>query len=318
MFNVIIIGGGMAAFSAAIYAARRGLSILVLAKDIGGQANSTDLIENYPGVSETGGYNLVNSVRAQAINFGAQVKMAEVEKIKSAAGSFIVYAYGKQYKGSAVILAFGKTPRDLDVPGEQEFKGKGVSYCATCDAPFYKGKSVAVVGVGDLSIEAALLCGKFAKKVYVLSKTDKLIGHTSLVKALLRRKNVQIVPFVRIEEIKGRQSVEELKLLDLKTNKRMSLPIAGIFVELGYVVKSDFVKGLVKLDESGQIMIGPDQATSRRGVFAAGDATNRPYKQAVISAGEGAAAALAAFDYLMRQKSGEGLTSDWTEIKKIK
>lgn len=318
MHDIVIVGGGIAAFSAAIYAARRGLSVLVLSKDIGGQANFTDQIENYPGVAETGGYNLVNSIRKQAESFGAQVELAEVEKIKPAVGSFIVYAYDKQYKAAAIILAFGKTPRDLDVPGEQEFKGRGVSYCSTCDAPLFKGKNVAVVGVGNLSIDAGLLCAKFAKKVYMFSKSDKLTGHPGLIKSLLRKKNVQLVPFVRIDEIRGNKSVTELKLWDLKTNKPWHLPISGVLVELGYVVKSEFISNLVELDDKGQIVIDADQSTSIPGVFAAGDATNRPYKQAVISAGEGAAAALAAFDWLMRQKGGRGLTSDWTEIKRLK
>ena len=318
MFDVIIVGGGVAAFSAAIYTARRGLAVLVLAKDLGGQANFTDVIENYPGVSETGGFKLVETIKNQAVNFGAEIVYAEVDKIKSASGAFVVSAYDKQYKAAGLILAFGKTPRDLDVPGEQEFKGKGVSYCATCDAPLFKGKIVTVVGVGDLSQEAALLCAKFSKKVYVLSNTRKLAGHPGLVGILNKKRNVEIVPFVKIEEIKGKASVEQLKLLDLKTGKTWHLPTAGIFVELGYVVKSEFVADLVDLDKSSQIIVKADQSTSHPGIFAAGDATNRPYKQAAISAGEGATAGLAMFDWLMRQKDGHGLTSDWTQIKRVK
>lgn len=318
MYDVIIVGGGVAAFSAAIFTARRGLSVLVLAKDLAGQANFTDLIENYPGILETGGYPLISTIKKQAENFGAKVEIAEVTKVKETAGGFVVSAYGKQYKSTALVLAFGKTPRDLLVSGEEEFKGKGVSYCAVCDAPLYKNKTVAVVGVGDIALEAGLLCAKYAKKVYMLSKTDKLTGHPGLVKALAGKKNVELVPFVRIDEIAGKTVVEELKLKDLKLNKPRHLPINGIFVELGYVVKSEFAANLVKLDDLGQIIVGPNQGTSKQGVLAAGDVTNRPYKQAVVSAGEGAAAGLAVFDWLMRQKGGKGLTSDWTEIKKVK
>lgn len=318
MYDLIIIGGGVAAFSAAIYSSRRGLKVLVIAKDIGGQANSTDLIENYPGIEGIGGFELTATIRKQAEKFGSESVLAEVSKIKPLNDSFVISAYGKQYKAKAVIMAFGKTPMDLSVSGEDEFKGKGISYCATCDVPLFKGKTVAVAGIGDLSLDASLLCAKVCKKVYVLSKTDRLIGHPALQKSLFKKMNVEIVPFVQIDEIFGNKTLEGLKLKNLKTGQPWTLPIEGLFVELGYVVKSQFVKDLVKLDEQGQIMINSDQSTSMPGIFAAGDVTDRPYKQAVISAGEGAAAALAAYDYLVKLSGGAGLTSDWTQIKKIK
>ena len=319
MHDLVIIGGGVAAFTSAIYATRRGLKTLIIAKDIGGQANFTDLIENYPGVEETGGYDLVSGIRKQAEKFGAETIIAEVSKIKTVSdGSFVITAYGKQYKSKTIVLAFGKTPRDLNVPGEEEFKGKGVSYCATCDAPLYKGKTVAVAGIGDLNLDTALVLSKFCKKVYVLSKTDKLIGHPALQKALSKKQNVELVPYVQIQQILGDKALTALSLQDLKTGTVRTLHIEGLFVELGYVVRSDFVKGMVNVDEQGQVIVNFDQSTSCPGVFAAGDATNRPYKQAVISAGEAAAAALAAYDYLARSSGGQGLTSDWTQIKRLK
>jgi thioredoxin reductase (NADPH) len=318
MHDLIIIGGGIAAFTAALFSSRRGLSVLVIAKDIGGQANFTDLIENYPGIHATGGFELISKVRKQAEDHGAEVVSAEVSKIKRLEDSFILTAYGQQYKSKVLILAFGKTPQDLGVVGEEQFKGRGVSYCSDCDAPLFKNKVVTVAGIGDISIAAAIHCAKYAKKVYVLSKTDKLIGHPGLVKNLLHKKNVELVPFVQINEIFGANKVEGLKLKDLKTGKEKNLPTNGLFVELGYVVKSEFVKDLVELDEQGQIIVRFDQSTSCPGVFAAGDATNRLYKQAVISAGEGATAALAAYDHLMHLQGGHGLTSDWTQIKKVK
>lgn len=318
MYDLIIIGGGVAAFSAAIFSARRGMRTLVVSKDIGGQANYTDLIENYPGVEETGGFNLVNLIRGQADKFGAEFLVAEVTKVKPASSSFVVTAHGRQYKTRTVILAHGKTPMDLGVVGEEEFKGRGISYCATCDAPLYKGKVVCVAGIGDLGLDAALLCAKYAKKVYVLSKTDKLIGHPALQKAIQKKNNIEVVPYVQIQEVIGRQSIGGLKLLDLKTGQQKTLAIDGLFVELGYVVNSKFIQGLVALDEQEQVVVGPDQSTDLPGIFAAGDATNRPYKQAIISAGEGAMAALAAYDYLASLGGGTGLTSDWTQIKKVK
>lgn len=318
MNDVIIVGGGVAAYSAALFAARRGLKVLILAKDIGGQANFTDLIENYPGVVATGGYDLVQSIKTQAENFGVETVLAEVSKVKKVESGFVVTAYGHQYKSKSIILAFGKTPRDLNVPGEEDFKGRGVTYCANCDAPLYKGKDVVVAGIGDTNLDAILLLSKFAHKVYALSKTDKLAGHPGLVKAVGKKKNVELMPFVQILEVVGKEHIESLNLLNLQTNQKSILKIDGLFVELGYVVSSGFLLGVVELDSDGQIIIGLDQSTSVPGIFAAGDATNRPYKQAVISAGEGATAALGVFDWLAKQEGNEGLTSDWTQIKKIK
>jgi len=318
MYDCIIVGGGVAAFTAALFTSRRGLTVLVIGKDVGGQANFTDTIENYPGINQVGGFELVSAIRTQAEKWGATYLEAEVSKIKLTEASFVITAYNNQYKSKTVILAFGKTPRDLGVAGEPEFKGHGISYCATCDAPLYKNKTVAVAGMGDVNLDAILLLSKYAQKVYALSKTDKLQGHPGLLKAISKKENIEIVPFIQVQEIVGSDHVEKLKLLDLNSGRQKDLPIDGLFVELGYVVDSSFVQDLVKLDGQSQIVVGPDQSTSIPGIFAAGDATNRFYKQAAISAGEGATAALACFDYLSRLEGRHGLTSDWTQIKKVK
>ncbi|HYC79423.1 MAG TPA: FAD-dependent oxidoreductase [Candidatus Binatia bacterium] len=317
MHDVLIIGGGVAAYSSALYAARRGLKVIVLAKDIGGQANSTDLIENYPGIMSTGGYELVASIKKQAENWGVTTEFSEIQNLKQVPDGFVAQGFGKQYKGQTVILAFGKTPRDLDVPGEKDLKGKGISYCATCDAPLYKGKTVVVAGYGDFGLEAALLCAKYAKKVYTLSKTDKLIGHPGLVKKVLNHKKIELVPHIQIQEICGQDKLEYFKYHNLITGQQQKLLCDGLFVEIGYIVNSGWLAGFIDLDEQGQVIVGPDQKTNVEGVFAAGDLTNRPYKQAVISAGEAASAALAAHDWLMRKRGGVGLSSDWTEIRKV-
>ncbi|HEX5429926.1 MAG TPA: FAD-dependent oxidoreductase [Patescibacteria group bacterium] len=318
MYDVIIIGGGVAAFSAALFSGRRGLKVLVIGKDVGGQANSTDTIENYPGLEESGGFELVSSIRRQAEKWGLEFIEAEVSKVKPVENGFVVEAFGNQYKSQSLILAFGKTPRDLEVPGESEFKGRGISYCANCDAPLHKGQTVAVAGFGDVSLDAILLLSKYAKHIYALSKTDKLFGHPMLLKSVVKKSNVELVPFVEIQEITGQSRIEKLKLLERNTGTRKDLLVDGLFVELGYVVNAEFVKDLVALDDNSQVVVGADQSTSTPGVFAAGDCTNRPYKQAAISAGEGAAAALACYDYLARLSGRTGLTSDWTQIKRIK
>jgi thioredoxin reductase (NADPH) len=318
MHDLLIVGGGVAAFSSALFAARRGMKVIVLAKDIGGQANSTDVIENFPGITTTGGYELVSKIRKQAEAWGVEVEITEVLKLKQVEGGFVAMGTTKQYKSRTVILAFGKAPMDLGVAGEYELKGRGVSYCATCDAPLYRGRTVIVAGYGDFGLEAALLAAKYAKKVYTLSKTDKLIGHPALVKKVLNSKKIELVPFVQIQEICGDGHVEHLKCLDLKSGQQRKIPCDGLFVEIGYVVNSKWLEGFVQMDEQGQVQVGPDQSTSVAGVFAAGDVTDRPYKQAVISAGEAASAALAAHDFIMREKGSHGLTSDWTEIRKVK
>ena len=318
MYDIIIVGGGVAAYSAALFAARRGLKVLVVAKDIGGQANYTDVIENFPGITTTGGYDLVAKIRKQAEAWGVQTEINEIQKLKTAPGGFVSQGFGKQYKSQAVILAFGKTPMDLNVAGEQDFKAKGVSYCATCDMPLYKGKTVIIAGYGDMGLEAALLATKYAKKIYTLSKTDKLIGHPLLLKKVHKSRKIELVPDIQIQEICGTASFEYIKCLNLKTGKHMKLSANGLFVEIGYVVNSAWLKDVVELDDQGEIVIDGNQATSMPGVFAAGDVTNRPYKQAVISAGEGAAAALAAHDMILKKRGGGGMSSDWTEIKKVK
>lgn len=319
MYDLIIVGGGIAAYSGALFAGRRGLQVLVLAKDIGGQANYTDVIENYPGIAATGGYGLVSQMKKQAEAWSVTTEYTEAVKLKAVNGGadgFVVQGTDKQYKGKAVVLAFGKTPMDLGVPGEQELKGRGVSYCATCDAPLYKGKTVVIAGYGDLGLEAALLCAKHAKKVITLSKTDKLVGHPGLVSKVKQHKKIELVGNIQIQELVGEESLQAIKCVDLKTGHPVTLESNALFVEIGYVVNSVWLDGVVNLDSDGHIIVGADQSTSVPGVFAAGDVTNRPYKQAVISAGEGAAAALAAHDWLLRQQGGAGLSSDWTQMKK--
>ena len=317
MYDVIIIGGGVTAFSAGLFVSRKGYKNLVLAKDLGGQANFTDLIENYPGLPAVGGYELTDIIKNQAEGFGTEFLHQEVSKIKKIEGGFVVTAGGMQYKGKSLILAHGKSPMDLKVAGEEELKGRGVSYCTNCDAPLFKNKIVAVAGVGDLALDAVLTLSKYAKKIYLLSKTDKVSGHPALMKAIARKPGVELLHYAQIEKIEGQEHVTALKILNLKTRSLSKLDLDGLFVELGYEVNSIFVQDLVELDQSGQVVTDAVGQTSCPGVFAAGDAANHPYKQAVISASEGVTAALAAIDWLNGVLPSPD-TGDWTQIKKVK
>lgn len=317
MYDLIVVGGGVSGFTAALYAARRGVSVLVVGKDVGGQANLTDLIENYPGIEAVGGLELVSKIRKQAEAVGSKWLAGIVEKIKPAGEDFVLTISGMQYKTKAVILAFGKIPRDLNVKGEKQFVGKGVSYCASCDLPLFKKKTVAVVGSGDLALDAALSGCRYASKIYLISNT-KPSGHPALLAALGKKKKVEIMSSVEVTEVFGRNRLQGLVLNKLPGREKLKIYADGLFVERGYEVGSDFLVGLLDLDDKGQIVVGSDQSTSLPGVFAAGDATNRAYKQAVISAGDAALAALSAYDWLMRRRGMSGLTSDWTQVKRVK
>jgi len=314
-YDVIIVGGSAAGLTAALYAARRELKTLVLTKDIGGQIAITETIKNYPGWEKITGSDLVKILEKQAIESGAEIVIKEVVKIEELKDSgrelFIVKTHsedehtkngtklkGEEYAGRTVILASGKTPRSLNVPGESKFVGKGVSYCATCDAPLFRNKIVAVVGGGNSAFEAALLLSSVAKKVYIIHRRDEFRAFEKIINDVKQKKNLEFVLSSAIVEIKGSRFVEAAVLENRKTNKRSELKLDGIFVEIGSDVDTDFVKGLVELDETDQIKTNKNAETSHPGIFAAGDVTDTPFKQIIVAAGEGSKAALAAYNYI--------------------
>src|SRR5918911_512851 len=309
-WDVIIIGGASAGLSAALYASRQGLDTLLITKDIGEQALLTNDIENYPAFDHIGGYELMTKFEAQAKSFGTKFAYEEVTSIvengqeeknnnKPTKNFKIITSNDKEYSAYAIILAFGKTPRDLNVPGEQQLKGKGVSYCAVCDGPLFKQKTVAVVGIGDPSLDAALFLKSIASKVYIIHQTSTPTGTEETIRLLKNEKNVSFMPNSIVKAINGTSKVESLTITSTKTTKSkpstsQSLPsseskldVDGIFVEMGYIAKTDFIKELVQLSNSNEIIVDKYCATSRPGIFAAGDVTDVPYKHAVISAGQG-------------------------------
>ncbi len=310
MYDLIIIGAGAAGITAAIYSSRRALKTLVISKDIGGQAATTPYIENYPGVDLVGGVELMLKFKAQAEKFGAEFIFGEVASIKREADKFLVRTNDQVYDSRAIILAFGLTPLDLGVPGEEKFKGKGVVYCATCDAPLYKRKTVAVVGGGSSALDAALLLAKISNQVYLIHRRDQFRGEEILVERVKENPKIELVLNSVVKEIKGDRVVESVIVVDNKNNSR-EIKVDGVFVEIGHVVKSDFVRDLVKLNERKEVIVNGRCETSEPGIFAAGDVADIDYKQIVISAGEGAKAALTAYRYL-QEKSGKSYSNiDW-------
>lgn len=312
IYDTIIIGGASAGMTAAIYAARRAMKTLVLTKDIGGQLSTTPDVENYPGYESIEGWTLSEKFRKQAELFGAKVTFAEVTRVdKKDDDHFTIEAGGTAYTAQTVILAFGKTPRNLEVPGEKEFQGKGVSYCATCDIPLFKGKTVAVVGGGNSALDAAIYGSQLTKKIYLIHRRDQYRGEQVLIDRMKSKENVEPIYNTVVKEVKGDTVVRQLILSDVATGQERTIAVEGVFVEIGYVVKAEFVKHLVEMTERNEVITDKHLMTSTPGLFAAGDLTTSVYKQAVISAGEGCIAALAAYEYLMKKEGRRAVMIDW-------
>jgi thioredoxin-disulfide reductase len=316
LYDVIIVGAGPAGLTAAIYTSRRKLKTLILSKGLSDQVSETPHIENYPGFLKIEGFKLLQKFEEQVRDFGVEIIFEEVVEIKPKKKGFILKTVTKKsYEAKVLILAFGKIPRTLEIPGEKEFTGKGVSYCATCDAPLYKNKTVAVIGGGNAALDATLLLSKIAKKVYLVHRRDEFRGFESEVEKVKKRKNVELVLSHIAVEFKGNKVIKSMIVESKKTGKKHEIKVDGVFVEIGSVVKTDFVKDLVKLDKNGYIIVNKNCETSRPGVFACGDVDNTPFKQIVVAAGEGAAAGLMAYNYLHGIKAE--IIIDWRKFKEI-
>lgn len=316
MYDVIIIGGAAAGLTAGIYAARRKLKTLILTKDIGGQASLAFQVENYPGFFKIPGFELMQKFYQQAINSGAKVLFEEVLEIKEKGNNYLVKTASKEYETKTIILAFGKTPRSLNVQGEKEFLGKGVSYCAVCDLPLFKGKDIAVVGGGNSALDAALNGSEIAKKVYLIHRRKEFRGFEELVEKVRKNKNVEFVLDSVVKEIKGKKFVEAITVKNVLTEEEREIKVDGVFVEIGFETKIDFIRELVKIDQNNQIVVNkkcetfyPNSEKVRPGVFAAGDLTDNPFKQIITSAAEGAKAALQAYNYI--KGIDVPITTDW-------
>jgi thioredoxin-disulfide reductase len=304
MYDLIIIGGASAGLTSAIYAARKKLNTIILTEKIGGQSLLTDNIENYPGFKLISGLELIKKMREQVEALGVEIKEGEkINTLRNTNDGFEAETEkgGEVFRARSLIIASGKKPRLLNVPGEKELTGKGVSYCSICDAPLFSGKDVVVVGGGNAGLESAMDLTKYANKIYVLEFMPKLAGDESTQEKLRQTGKVEFITNVATKEIKGKDFVEALVYEDRQTKERKELKAGGVFVNIGQIPSSDFVKDFLELNNQKEIVIdSKTNQTSVEGVFAAGDVTDIAYKQCIIAAAEGAKAALSAYNYLLR------------------
>lgn len=301
MYELMVIGGGPAGLAATVYAARKKINTLLISPDIGGQMNWTMNIENYLGYQFIEGPELISKFQTQVGQFPIDQKIgSQVSELKKISQGFAaILENGEKYQARAVVFAAGKKPRKLNVPGEAEFTGKGVTYCAVCDGPVFAGQKVAVIGGGNSALEAALDMVRIAEHIHLVSLTS-LTGDPILIERLAKASNVTVLTNHQTEEIKGRDFVEGIRLKDLGRGEEKFLKVTGVFIEIGLVPNSDAVKGLVKLNKWGEVPVSCACETTMPGLFAAGDVTDVPEKQIIIAAGEGAKAALQAHRYLQR------------------
>lgn len=312
VYDVIIIGGGPAGVGAAVYAARKKLKAVFITASFGGQSIVSSGIQNWIGETHISGYDLAKKLEAHARSYANIIEIKSPEwaaSIKAMdcvngreACNFEVTSDKSVYIGRSLIITTGARRKKLGVPGEEEFNGKGVAYCSTCDAPIFDGKAVAVVGGGNAGFEAVVDLLPYASKIYLLHHNEILKGDPVTQEEVKNNSSVQILLNVEIIKIVGDKFVSGIKYKDLKTAEIKDLAVEGVFVEVGSVPNSEIVKDFVKLDQWGQIVIdAKHSSTSHPGIFAAGDVTDDPYKQNNISAGDGVRAALAAYAYLQKR-----------------
>lgn len=297
MLELVIIGGGPAGVTAAIYAARKRIDFVMVTQDIGGQTAWSADVENYTGYQFISGLELVKKFEEHLKQFDIKLRKNEdVVRIKKTALGFLTETKKSTFESRSVLIASGRRPRLLNVPGEETFKSRGVTYCATCDGPVFANKTVAVIGGGNSALDATLQLINIADKVYLINAAPKLSADAIMCQKALTSPKVEVINKAVVKEIYGKQFVEGIKL-DVNGALR-DLPLKGIFIEIGSAPNSDIID-FVDKNDSNEIVIDQSNRTSASGVFAAGDVTNVPEKQIVVAAGEGAKAILGIFKYLM-------------------
>lgn len=299
MYDLIIIGSGPAGLSAAVYGKRAGLNLLVLEKNpmSGGQVLNTYEVDNYLGMPGINGFDMGVQFRQHADKLGVEFREAEASSIEDRNGIKVVYTEAEELEAKTVILATGAVHAHLGVPGEEELSGMGVSYCATCDGAFFRGRTVAVVGGGDVALEDAIYLARTCERVYLIHRRDELRGAMVLQEELKALSNVEILYSHVVEEIQGEDAVEGLRIRNLKTDQVSELLVAGLFVAVGIRPGTELVKELTACDEGGYVLAGEDCATQVPGLYAAGDVRRKPIRQIVTAVSDGANAAMAASMY---------------------
>ncbi len=302
VYDVVIIGGGPAGLTAAVYCMRKGVSAAIIVKDIGGQVADTASVENYLGYKYINGVELVEKFKEQVLQFSiAYEEGRTVLSLENGDVKKIVLDDGKEVLAKAVIIASGKTWKKLNVPGEERLVGRGVAYCAICDAPLFAGKTAVVVGGGNSGIEAAIDLAAIASRVIVLQLLENLTADKILTDKLSKFSNVEYILNSRVLEINGNERVENITVENIKTEQISKVVTDGIFIEIGLDPNSSFADGVVEMNGFNEIEVDSFCRTSASGIFAAGDVTSVPFKQIIIAGGEGSKAALSACEYIMKK-----------------
>jgi len=308
IYDAIIIGGGPAGLTAGIYLSRARMNTLLIEKALpGGQVILTEVIENYPGFPHgIAGPELMQKMEEQAVGFGLKIEYGEVEEIRIKEGKEdkvrIVKINNKEYKTLTIILASGAEASKLEVPGEEELRGRGVSYCATCDAPFFKDQKIVVVGGGDTAIEEALYLTKFVREVTIIHRRDRLRATKILQERVFANKKINFAWDSVVTKILGNEKVEGVLVQNKKTGEEREISCQGVFVFMGNIPNSKFLKELVELGKKGYILTDDNMMTSQEGIYACGDVRRKLLRQVVTACGEGATAAFAAQKYIEELK----------------
>ena len=299
-YDLIVIGAGPAGLTAGIYAGRRHLKTLIISEDVGGQMALSHLIENYPGIETIIGADLTQKMKKQAEKFGCEIINERVDGVKLKGDVKEVWAEKKKFEGKTVIIATGAQHRKLNIEGEEEYLGKGISYCATCDGPLFRGKKVVVVGGSDSAVTVALYLEKIASQVHLIHRRDKLRADEHNQK-MLSNSTVKVVWDSVVERIEGEDLVKNIKIKNVKTEEIIDLPVEGVFIEIGYIPSTEIMeKAGVETDEKNYIKVNSKAETSVGGVFAAGDVTGQ-FPQIVTAAAQGATAATSAYFYIQKK-----------------
>jgi NADH-dependent peroxiredoxin subunit F len=317
IYDLIIIGAGPAGMTAAIFAARREMKILIIGRETGGQMVWANEIENFPGFSSIAGFDLIKNISDQVKNLGVEIRNTEVSEVKSSPDGFIIETTKETLAARTVIMAIGLSPRRLAIPGEEEFLGRGVSYCANCDGPLFKNKIVAVVGGGNSALDAAEVLSKIAAQVYLIHRRKEFRAFDGLVNEVKEKKNIILILNSEVKNIIGEETLKKIIVRDKESLAERAIDLNGLFIEIGRLANIDIVKELVDHNEWDQIVVDEKCRTRTPGLFAAGDVTNIPYKQISIACGQGTIAALAAYEHL-QLKEGKSVDQLLDRGKKVK